>query len=126
MGLNTYNYQIPLTNHTMNTTITSPAMQLKNMVGYTIQIVFTGTPTGSFKLQASADPYNQAAPTQPYPEPNNWTDVASSTFVVAAAGNVEWNTYYAMYNYVRFVYTDGSSGSSTATITSSVFNGKGA
>ena len=45
----------------LNATINSQAMQLYNMYGYSIQLVWTGTPTGSFKLQASCDPVAQAA-----------------------------------------------------------------
>lgn len=108
----------------MNTTINSSAMQLLNMFGYNIQIVFTGTPTGNFKLQASADPIYKGAPGI-QATPVNWTDVLNSTQSVSAAGNLMWNVSEVMYNYVRVVYTDTSSGSSTAIITVAEFNGKG-
>lgn len=115
----------------MNATINSLALQLENMYGYAIQIVFTGTPTGSFKLQTSCDPVPKqnltigANGVITY-TPINWTDLANSTFSVVAAGNVEWNyTGIAGYNYVRVVYTDSSSGASTAIITVAQFNGKG-
>lgn len=108
----------------MNATINSQALQLLNMVGFNIQIVFTGTPTGNFKLQASADPIYKGAPGQQY-TPTNWTDIANSTFTVSAAGNVDWNFSGCYYNYVRVVYTDTSGGASTAVITVSTFNGKG-
>lgn len=108
----------------MNATINSQAMQLLNMFGYNIQIVFTGTPTGSFKLQASADPIYRGAPGHQY-TPTNWTDVVNSTFSVSAAGNVMWNVSEVMYNYVRVVYSDSSGGASTAIITVAEFNGKG-
>lgn len=114
----------------MNATLNSSALQLENMFGYAIQIVFTGTPTGSFKLQSSCDPVTAAG--QKFGangavtfSPTNWTDIADSTFTVSAAGNVEWNVTDVMYNYVRVVYTDTSSGASTAIITSATFNGKG-
>lgn len=109
----------------MNTTINSTPCQLKNMFGDSIEVVFTGTPTGSFKLQASNDPNDQIDPTTFLPGPVNWTDVAGSSQSVAAAGNVMWNVTDVMYNFVRVVYTDTSSGASTATITVSTFNGKG-
>lgn len=106
----------------LNTTVNSTAMQLYNMFGYAIQIVFTGTPTGSFKLQASND--QVSFPTGTW-VPTNWTDVTNSSQSVAAAGSVMWNVSDVMYNWVRVVYTDTSSGSSTAIITVSEFNGKG-
>jgi hypothetical protein len=112
----------------MNTTINSQAMQLQNILGYAIQVFFTGTPTGSFKLQSSCDnPGNVTATLGKATQflPTNWTDIANSTFVVSAAGNVEWNTTWDMASWVRVVYTDASSGSSTAIITTATFNGKG-
>ena len=114
----------------MNTTLNSQALQLENMFGYAIQIVFTGTPTGTFKLQSSCDPVTKAnqvfgANGLVTYTPTNWTDIANSSFTVAAAGNVEWNVTDVGYNYVRVVYTDGSSGGSTAIVTVAQFNGKG-
>jgi hypothetical protein len=112
----------------MNATIDSIACQLQNALGYAIQIFFTGTPTGSFKLQSSCDnPANVTASGGKATQflPTNWTDIANSTFTVAAAGNVEWNVTWDMGAWVRVVYTDSSGGSSTATITSSTFNSKG-
>lgn len=114
----------------MNATLTSAAMQCLNMAGYSIQIVFTGTPTGTFKLQASCDPVprqsqvvgSNGAVTY---TPTNWTDVKDSTFTVSAAGNVQWNVREVFYNYVQVIYTDTSSGSSTAIITNATFNAKG-
>lgn len=116
----------------MNATINSLAMQLQDIYGYAIQIAFTGTPTGSFKLQASADPVTKASQVfggngvVTY-TPANWTDIDNSTQEVTVAGNVIWNyTGLAGYNYVRVVYTDSSSGDSTAIITVAQYNGKGA
>ena len=115
----------------MNAGINSQTLQLENMYGYAIQIFFTGTPTGSFKLQSSCDPVTKEGLTVGANgvitwSATNWTDIANSTFTVSAAGNVEWNYgQLAGYNYVRVVYTDTSSGASTAIITSATFNGKG-
>lgn len=108
----------------MNANINSNPMQLLNMFGYSIQLVYTGTPTGTFKLQASSDPIYTTTPGI-QATPTNWTDVLNSSQAVSAAGNYMWNVSESMYNYVRVVYTDGSSGASTAIITSATFNGKG-
>lgn len=105
------------------TGITIPLYQI---FGYSIQVVYTGTPTGTFKLQASDDPIPQnAMPTTGVYSATNFTDVPNSSQAVSAAGNVMWNISDVMYNYVRVVYTDGSSGSSTAVITSAICNLKG-
>lgn len=122
--MRTYNYQMPLSTHVMDTTITGPAMQLYNMYGYAIQVAWTGIPTGTFKLQASCDPVPQGPP-ETIIQPTNWSDITDSPFAVTAPGDYLWNVYDVMYNWVRIVYVDASSGASTATITSAVFNGKG-
>jgi hypothetical protein len=109
----------------MNATINSKAMQLQNMLFYNIQLVYTGTPTGSFKLQASSD--NSATMTAagqfPY-VPTNWTDIPSSSQAVTTSGSVMYNVEWAGYNFVRVVYTDTSGGTSTAVITVSTMNAK--
>ena len=107
---------------TLNANINSAAISLYQMAGYAIQVVITGTPTGTLKLQASNDPYISTLPTDTLP--TNWTDVTGSTFSVSAAGNVMWNVAPSVYNWVRVVYTDGSGGASTAVVASAVLNGK--
>lgn len=101
------------------------------MVGFAIQVVFTGTPTGSFKLQASCEgvsKQNEVIGVNGAVTYNvtNWSDVANSSFSVTAAGNVFWN-YDGNVNwtFVRVVYTDTSSGASTAIVTSATINCKG-
>lgn len=121
-----YNKQMIASGTVMNTTLESLAMQLQNSMFYCIQVVFTGTPTGTFKLQASAD--NSATMTAagqvPY-SPTNWTDVLNSSQAVSSAGTIMWNVEWASYNFVRIVYTDGSGGTSTAVITVATMNVKG-
>lgn len=115
----------------LNTTINSLAMQLNEMVNFSVQIVFTGTPTGSFKLQASDDPVPKQTMTPGANgvvtfTPVHWSDIANSSFTVTAAGDVMWDYNNRGFTYVRAVYTDTSSGSSTAVIASAVFNAVGA
>lgn len=115
-------------NTVMNATINSMAVQVYNAISFGIQVFFTGTPTGNFKLQASCDSAINAISSGNYSGtnlPTNWTDVANSTFTVSAAGNVEWDYDAPGFNWVRVVYTDTSSGTSTAIITSSTANIKG-
>lgn len=111
------------TNAPMNADINSGPLQLYEMFGYSIQIEWTGSPTGAFKLQASSDPIYKNAQVQPVPV--NWTDIADSTVTVSTSGNYMWNVFDVMYNYVRLVYTDGSGGVSNAILTQAEFNGKG-
>ena len=107
----------------MNATINSSAVPLLQTWFYAIQVVFTGTPTGTFKLQGSCDPIPQAR--VEVQTPTNWSDIINSSIAVSAAGNLMWNVSEIGYNYVRVVYTDTSGGTSTAIITVCNFNGKG-
>lgn len=110
----------------MNTTITSAAYSLDRIFGYSIQASFTGTPTGTFKLQASSDPTgDQASPSNATNIPTHWTDIVDSSESVSAAGNFMWNVTDVFYNWVRLIYTDSSSGSSTAVLNVRI-NAKGA
>jgi hypothetical protein len=110
----------------MNANLLSVPLQLQNVLFYNIQIVYTGTPTGTWSLQASSD--NSATQTaqgkNPY-VPVNWTTIPSSAQVVTAAGSTMYNVEWAGYNFVQLVYTDGSGGSSAAVITDCTFNAKG-
>lgn len=110
----------------LNANLNSAPMQLQHMFGFSIQLVWTGTPTGTFKLQGSSDSVYVAPRNTLSPEtPVNWTDIANSSEAVSAAGSFMWNVSDAFYNFVRVVYTDASSGASTAAITVATMNGKG-
>lgn len=106
----------------MGANITSEAVPLNQIYTFAIQAVYTATPTGTLKLQASCDPYINTMPTAELP--TNWTDIANSSISITAAGNYMWNVSDIGYNWVRLVYTDGSGGTSTAALTVT-FNGKG-
>ncbi len=109
----------------LNTNYNSPASPLKSIYMYDMAANITGTPNGTLKLQASNDPEtNDTMPGGvPQPQPTNWADIQNSTFVAVTGTNM-WNVRAVGYNYVRVVYTDLSSGSSTATMTI-IINGKG-
>lgn len=108
-----------LTNIVLSANRASDAVLVIDLYGYCIQAVITGTPTGTLKLQASCDPFKYAQSTQPQ-VPTNWTDIADTSVAVSAAGSTMWNINGAFYTFVRLVYTDGSSGSSTAVITANM------
>lgn len=118
-----FNSQI-ITSAIMNTTIRSPAVGLANIYGFSVQAIYTGTPTGTLKLQASADPYKEASAVQPE-TPTNWSDISNSSVSLTAAGDILWNINGAFYNFVRVVYTDTSGGMSTAVL-NVIINAKGA
>lgn len=123
--MRTFNRQIA-TATALNANSTSAAVQLKNILMYSIMCVITGTPTGTITLEGSNDPEtNDTMPLGiPRPVPTNWATIKDSNETVTAAGNVMYNVHSVAYNYVRVIYTDASAGASTA-VMSIIVNGKG-
>lgn len=85
---------------------------LGHIANYAIQLIFTGTPAGTFKLQASNDlgQPQAAGDAQKYSGVSNWTDISGSEQTVAAAGNHMWTVENAGYNWVRVVWTASGAG----------------
>lgn len=82
-------------------TIYSPVIDLRGYRGFTVQAVWTGTPTGSISIECSAD--DQA--------PNDWDTVADTTVAIAgAAGRQVYNLREQNYSFARVKYV-GASGS---------------
>lgn len=80
---------------------------------FSIQLVFTGTPAGTFKLQASNDPGSEDSEGPAgYPNVDNWTDIEGSDQIIAAAGNHMWTVDSSGYNWVRVVWTASGPGTS--------------
>jgi hypothetical protein len=89
---------------------TQPVLLEKVPTGYFIQGVFTGSPNGSAKLQASGDSGIDAPPT-------NWIDIPDSTLTISGAQNVGWNVSQPRYRFVSVVFTAVSgSGFFSATV----------
>lgn len=83
---------------------------LDQIFGFSFQAVFTGSPNGTFKLQASND---DLLPSQ---TPVNWTDIADSSQAISAAGDITWNYDACFFKWVRVVYVR-SSGSGSCDVT---------
>lgn len=85
--------------------VTSSNIYLDQIFTCSIQAVWTGTPTGTIKVQVS----NDVGPTPEY-NPNGtittWTDVTgSSQSIAGAAGNFWWNLNDIGARWARLVYT---------------------
>lgn len=93
---------------TGTTTINSPAIPVDQAWGYAVHAVWTGTPTGTLKLQASCDaPLLTNQTSSGVTTVTNWTDITSSSVAVAgAAGDYMWNVTTGSYRFFRLVYTN--------------------
>jgi hypothetical protein len=101
--------------------ISSSAFWVPHLDNFAIQAVWTGTPTGTLKLQCSCDK-GSGNVSEERGAPTNWTDiVGSSQSTAGAAGSNVWNVQNAGYRWVRVVFTFGS-GTGSLSVTA---NGKG-
>jgi hypothetical protein len=119
-----FNEDLTFDSTNLASSVTSEPIFLGHIPDYSIQIFFTGTHGGNFKLQVSNDKGNPQAALEvnvDY-EITHWTDVADSAFTVAAAGDVFWDVQNSGARWVRVVWTQTSG---SGTITSAKANGKG-
>jgi len=107
MRINTEDLTLDGTDMTSN--ITSNAIWLGHIANAAIQLIFTGTPNGTFKLQASCDAPKKG--NEGNTIPTNWTDVIDSSQSVTAAGDHIYELQNIGYTFVRLIWTDTSSGS---------------
>lgn len=104
--------------------LVSSPVWLDQIYGIALQAVFTGSPTGTVKLQGSVDqgPSNAALTSNPALASSiTWNDISGSSQAVTGAGTVTWNFNGVFYKWVRVSYT-ASSGTGTLTVT---INAKG-
>jgi len=111
----------------MNATLNSAPQQLFQCLSFSVQCFFTGTPTGSFKLQMSDDHSYTGQPSTSSglnAPPTHWTDITPTILTVSASGDIGYDYSWPGLGWVRLVYTDTSGGTSTATITFCAINVK--
>lgn len=109
----------------MTVGFTLPACTLGNIITYSIQLVFTGAPVGTFKLQCSNDPIKAMGPTLTTQGDlvTHWTDIEGSELAVSVAGDHTWNVTTCGYLWVRVVWTETSG---AGNLTSARITAKGA
>lgn len=117
------NEDLTLDGTDMQSNIVSDPVWLAHIVNYSVQVVYTGTPNGTLKLQGSND-LGAKDGLQSTVSITNWSDISGASESVTAAGDVIFNIENAGYRWFRLVWTESSSGS-PSTITSARFNVKG-
>lgn len=99
-------------------TWTSKPLWLGHIVNYSIQLVFTGTPNGTFKLQVCNDlgEINSASEVMQANKLVNWTDYSNSEQAITEAGDHTYEVMESGHNWVRVLWQP--SGVSSGTVTS--------
>lgn len=86
----------------------SEAIDILYFRGYSISLIFTGSPVGTAKLQISNDTE----------EPSNWVDLTDSSVSITEAGSIVYEVTESFSSFVKVVYTRSSgSGSMSGNIT---------
>lgn len=119
-----FNDQVIFDSADMSASLQSEPIYLGHIMHYSIQLKYTGSPVGTFKLQVSNDLGEVDAQTRLVQgrAVQTWTDVADSSVAVSGAGDAMWTVENIGYRWARVIYT-ASSG--TGAIVSARANGKG-
>jgi hypothetical protein len=89
-----------------------PVIDSSELLYMSVQIVATGSPTGTVKIQGSNDPGNSMSLTVP----TNWTDLTSKSKTLTTSGAFMIETFQPTYRWVRVVYTAGGTGAVTVNV----------
>ncbi len=114
---------VQIDGYTSSADVISDPISLKHVYGYSVTVSFptTGTPVGTFTLEACND--IESPNSQPYySNLSNWVTVANSSTASSAAvaispstlSSITWNYSNTMYRFLRVKYTR-TSGSITLT-----------
>lgn len=103
---------------------TSRPIWLGHICNFSIQLVFTGSPQGTFTLQMSNDAGHIDAQSKAVQSSGvvNWTTIAGSSQSILAAGDHSYQFENAGFQWVRVVWTFSSG---TGNLTSARANVKG-
>lgn len=100
------------------------AVWLGHICNYAIQLVFTGSPVGTLRIQGSCDAGTPDGGLSPQASGvSNWSDITPSDVAITTAGSALINVQNSGYNWVRLVYV---STSGIGSLTSARVNVKGA
>ena len=105
----------------MGSSYNGSAQSVEQIYGFSVQAVYTGTPTGTLKLQASNDAPPAGSSSGSW-APTNWTDIPTqSVSLTGSAGSTLFEVANSNYRFIRLVYVQSASTGSL----SARFNGKG-
>ena len=102
-------YKNDLSSTNMGSDIFGQHVTIERLIGFSVYVKYSGSPVGSFYLEASLDPDD---PTKFDQVPQNWEKIECSEVVVNGAGSQVWNVDAAYFRWFRLVYKS-TSGSGT-------------
>lgn len=93
------------------------AIDASQMLAASVQVVTTGTSTGTLKMQFSNDtPAQCTTGSTGKLVPTNWTDITSQSVAVAAAGAVGIMKFDCCYQFIRPVWTHTNGAAGTVSV----------
>lgn len=101
----------------MGASFVSDPIYLGHIVNFSIQVIFTGTPTGNFVLQYSNDEGYSDKVLNKFSSEGvvNWTTDSDSAAPVTAAGDVFWDVQNVGARWVRVQWTQ-TAGTGSVTV----------
>jgi len=107
----------------LTTSWQSEPIWLEHIICWSLQLIFTGSPSGTFVIQVSNDPLSYEDVKNGAKTIGNWSDYTGSTSIITAAGDLFFNIKDAGYKWarVKYVFTAG-----TGSLTVATFQVKGA
>lgn len=79
----------------LSASVSSDTVDLLNFDGYSVQVIMTGSPVGTLKIQGTNDG-------------TNFEDIPDTSFAVTTSGGVLYNCVEQQYNRFKVVYTRAS------------------
>ena len=89
-----------------------PTIDSSELLYMSVQIVATGSPTGTVKVQGSNDPGNSISNTVP----TNWVDLSSKSKTLTTSGAFMIEAFNPCYRWMRVTYTAGGTGAVTVNV----------
>jgi hypothetical protein len=84
-----------ITDASMGADVTSQPISIDAKKGYSVQLIYSGTPNGAFTLEGSVDG-------------STWESINGSNITITASGDSLYNIYNAQYALFRLVFTRAS------------------
>jgi hypothetical protein len=118
-----HNNNLKLNGTDMTSNIISDPIYVGNIINYSIQLVYTGSPNGSFSIQVSNDIVDSIKDVKAS-DIVNWTTLSSTSTNITSSGDMIYEIPDITYQWIRLVWTDSSSGD-PSTLTNAVYFTKG-